>query len=120
MNQMIFRSKALLMSIALLVAVAPEVLQVSAAQGAKRELLGEAVPSNQTGRLIRILPSTSFVNVRNGEVIRFETNGKFFSWSFDGALDVNSFVLNRVMPGGMLDHRVTVYIAPNPDYSGPF
>ena len=119
-NQIIFRGKAMISAAALILIVAPIGLQAQATQGPRPELLGEPVPANETGRLIRILPTTRFVNVTGGELVRFEINGKFFSWSFNGALDISSFVLNRVMPVGLLDHHVTVYIAPNPNYNGPY
>ena len=82
------------------------------------DLLGDAVAA-PIGRPVRIGAATRYVNVEGGEVIRFDVNGKSFSWSFSGPLAVTSFNLMRIAPPGTLDHDVMVYIAPNPNYSGP-
>ena len=59
-------------------------------------------------------PDTSYVNVTGGEVIRFEVGGKSFVWNFIGTR--SSFDLARVAPPGLLDRKVTAYVAPNPMY----
>ena len=82
------------------------------------DLLGDRVAA-PVGRLVQIGAATRYVNVEGGEIIRFDINGKSFSWNFSGPLTVASFNLMRIAPPGMLDHDVTVYIAPNPNYSGP-
>lgn len=84
----------------------------------RQDLLGDPVAA-AVGRLIRIDAGTRFVTVEGGETIRFESNGREFSWSFSGPLSVTSFNLRRVTPAGMLDHDVFVYIRPNPNYFGP-
>ena len=77
------------------------------------DLLGNQVAPEQAVRTIVIKPTTKYVNVMMGDVVKFVANGKSFGWSFDGADGVNSFKLNRVAPAGMLDRPVTVYISPS-------
>lgn len=85
----------------------------------RTELLGDPVASGSMGRVIRIDPGTRYVNVEGGETIRFDINGKIFGWNFSGPLTVTSFNLRQVVPPGLLDHDVLVYIRANPDYRGP-
>ena len=87
-------------------------LGAQAAPAAK--LLGDPVAVSQATRTITLGPDTRYVNVTQGEVIRFVTNDKEFAFSFDGA-DIASFDLQRVAPAGVLDHPVMVYVAPQPD-----
>lgn len=82
------------------------------------DLLGSAAPVSAAARTIVIKPDTRYVNVTGGETIRFVAGEKSFAWHFDGALQVTSFALNQVAPSGLLEHKVTVYIAPNPLYTG--
>ena len=65
-------------------------------------------------RTIVIKPTTSYVNVTGGEVIRFEVGDKSFVWNFSGP--GSSFDLARVAPTSVLDRKVTAYVAPNPMY----
>ena len=112
------RCRAVVSLVVLCLLFATASFDVQAASTLKAELLGQTVSDNEAGRLVHILPTTRYVNVTGGEIIRFEINGKYFSWSFDGPLDVNSFPLSLIMPAGMIDHEIKIYIAPNPDYSG--
>ncbi|HKU06944.1 MAG TPA: CzcE family metal-binding protein [Bradyrhizobium sp.] len=79
------------------------------------DLLGKAAPESAAARTIVITSDTKYVNVTGGETIRFVVGEKSFLWNFDGRM-IDSFDLNRTAPLGMLDHRVTVYVAPNPMY----
>ena len=83
--------------------------------GQRQDLLGDPVATG-AGRMIRIGAGTRHVNVVGGETIRFEVDGRYFSWSFSGPLSVTSFSLLLIAPPGMLDHDVIVYIASNPNY----
>jgi len=78
------------------------------------DLLGSPGSPSMVTRTIVIKPTTSYVNVTGGEVIRFEVGDKSFLWNFSGP--GSSFDLTRVAPPSVLDHKVTAYIAPNPMY----
>lgn len=99
-------------SLAALVLLGALGAQADAAQPAK--LLGDPVGVSQATRTITIGPGTKYVNVAQGEVIKFVANHNEFAFKFDGA-DIASFDLQRIAPAGVLDHPVTVYVQPAPD-----
>lgn len=78
------------------------------------DLLGNPAPVSAATRTIVIAPDTRYVNVIGGETIKFVVGDKSFAWTFDGAY--SAFDLNQTAPAGMLDHKVTAYVAPNPLY----
>ena len=65
------------------------------------------------GRTIDITGGTKWVNVKNGEVIRFVSNGREFTWYFDGVAQPRPFDLAQIAPAGFVDHSVTVYVSPS-------
>ena len=77
-------------------------------------LVGDPAPTASATRTIAIQPDTRYVNVTGGEVVRFTAGDRSFAWNFNGRL--SSFDLATVAPQGMLDHKVTAYVAPNPLY----
>jgi hypothetical protein len=82
------------------------------------DLLGDPAPGARAQRTLTITPETKYVNVEGGQIIKFSVGDKDFTWDFDGAETVMSFDLNRVAPEGLLDHKVTAYVSPNPLYIG--
>jgi hypothetical protein len=81
-------------------------------------LLGTAAPSSVAAQKIHIQPDTKYVNVEGGDAVTFIVGDKTFTWIFDGSRNVGSFDLSKVAPSGVLDHPVTVYIAPDPQRLG--
>lgn len=81
------------------------------AHAARTELYGDPTAVTEATRTIEITPDTTHVNVRMGEVVLFVANGQSFAFNFDGPR-AQSFDLARVAPPGMIDHRVTAYVAP--------
>jgi hypothetical protein len=77
-------------------------------------LVGDPAPVSAAPREIRIEPSTKYVNVEGGEVVKFDVGAKSFAWNFDVGQSTSNFDLNEVAPKGLLGHPVTVYIAPDP------
>jgi formylmethanofuran dehydrogenase subunit B len=75
---------------------------------------GELVPQLGAMRTVRIDAKTKYVNVTANETVKFEANGNAFAINFADGL--SAFDLNRLAPAGVIDHKVTVYIAPNPLY----
>ena len=100
--------------LAIVLAVAAAVAGTAACAAAPARLLGDPAAAAQAQRTIVIAPTTRYVNVIQGDVVKFVANGTTFSWNFDGPAGVSSFELNRVAPAGALDHPVTAYVAPNP------
>ena len=85
------------------------------------DLFGEAAqaPSAQRAivaavadRTITVSGDTKWVNVNHYEVVRFVSNGREFTWYFDGVAQPRPFNLNEIAPAGFLNHSVTVYVAP--------
>jgi hypothetical protein len=101
--------------LSIVLAVAGMVASLAASAAVRADLLGDPSPANQAQRTIVITPTTKYVNVTEGDVVRFVVDGQTFVWNFDGSPDINSFPLNRVAPAGVLDHTVTAYVARNMD-----
>jgi hypothetical protein len=95
-------------------------LSASSSMAATRDyLLGDPAPAAAAAnRTIKITPDTTHVNVEGGQIVRFDIDGKTFSWDFNGPETAGSFDLNRVAPPGLLDHPVKVYVSPTPTYVG--
>jgi hypothetical protein len=79
-------------------------------------LLGQQVDDAAATQVVIIHPATKWTNIESGQIVRFVANNKTFTWSFTNSQTVTSFDLNRVTPPGFLDHRVTVYLTPDPKY----
>ncbi len=77
--------------------------------------MGEVVPLSGAARTIRIDAKTKYVNVTAHETVKFEANGNAFAISFAEGLP--QFDLRLLAPPGVLDHKVTAYVAPDPLYS---
>lgn len=73
-------------------------------------LYGDPAPLAAATRTIVISPQTRFVNVRGGDIVRFEAGDKSFAWNFNGPLEIRSFDLQATAPAGLLDHSVMAYI----------
>ena len=89
-------------------------LSASAATSSTSSLKGEVVPLSGAMRTIKIDAKTTYVNVTGHETVKFETNGNAFAIRF--ADDLQQFELNQLAPAGVIDHKVTVYVAPDPVY----
>lgn len=63
-------------------------------------------------RTIALNGNTKWVNVNHYEVVRFTSNGRDFTWYFDGVAQPRPFNLAEIAPAGFIDHSVTVYVAP--------
>jgi hypothetical protein len=96
---------------------AATLLGLLAAAGAQAatstRLLGEPVPTEQAQRTVVIGPDTKWVNVTQGEIVRFDAQGRDFAFDFDGL--PRAVNLAAIAPPGTVDHPVTVYVAGNPE-----
>jgi hypothetical protein len=104
-----FTLAAILMSAAAMPAVA---------DSDHKDFFGDAAPPSAATQEIQIDSNTKYVNVTGGDVVKFNVGDKTFTWDFDVAQSVDSFELNQVAPNGILDHPVTVYVAPDPQRIG--
>lgn len=80
-------------------------------------LLGQQVDDAAATQVVIIHPNTKWTNIESGQIVRFVAGNKTFTWSFTNSQTIDSFDLNRVTPPGFLDHRVTVYLTPDPKYT---
>jgi hypothetical protein len=76
---------------------------------------GSPVDPQDAQRVLVIQPNTRWVNVTQGETVRFVVAASQFSWRFDG-LDGRSFDLQTIAPPGVLARTVTVYVTRNPGH----
>ena len=90
---------------------------LSPAEVRAQALHGEASPLTEANRTIVIAPATRYVNVMEGDVVKFVASGREFAYKFDGA-NFGGFDLQSVAPAGALQHAVMTYVAPNPDELG--
>lgn len=79
---------------------------------------GVSVANTAAERTIEIKPKTKYVNVVDGETVKFAVDGKEFSWHFRTWPNVDQFGLERIAPHDTLANGVTVYVARNPLYFG--
>jgi hypothetical protein len=70
------------------------------------------------GRTVVMDDKTSYVNVADGDTIRFESGGKSFTFTFDAWNSVNSVDLAAIAPAGVSVPKILVYITQNPLYVG--
>lgn len=80
-------------------------------------LLGQQVDDTAATQSVRIGPDTRWANIESGQIVRFIIGSRTFTWAFNNSQEITSFDLNRVTPPGLLDHRVTIYLTPDPKYT---
>ena len=68
-------------------------------------------------RAITISSATKYVNVTQGDVVKFDVDGKTFTWQFDTLRANASFDFSAIAPSGANTHGIRVYVAPNPTYA---
>jgi hypothetical protein len=93
---------------------------VAGAAPQPRAFLGDAAPAQAAAdRVIVITAATRYVNVTGGQTVRFVVGDRSFTWCFqNGNAHVIPFDLQMIAPQGLLNHRITTYVADNPLYLG--
>jgi heavy-metal resistance protein CzcE len=106
----------------IVVAMTLGVLNLSASALTPGSHMGEVVPLSGATRTIPIDAKTRYVNVTAHETVKFVVNGNAFAVKFSGssattfAFAPSVFDLAQLAPAGVLGHKVTVYVAPDPLY----
>ena len=77
---------------------------------------GRIVMSDTADRDVTVDASTRWVNVTNGQTVRFDVGGQRFTFTFDAWPTTDSIPLSAIAPKGVAVPDVRVYIAPNPLY----
>ena len=87
------------------------------AAGIKDHAYGEATNNEAANRSITLSSTTKWVNVADGEVVRFNKDGRSFAWRFSTLNDA-PFDLSAIAPAGLDVKGVRVYVAADPALSG--
>lgn len=69
-------------------------------------------------RTITVTPATRYVNVTDGETVKFSVDGKAFSWHFSSWPGAQQIALDKLAPKDTVASGVIVYVARNPLYYG--
>ena len=59
------------------------------------------------------LGALKYINIKYGETITFRSEGKQFTWTFDG-LDRLALELSKIAPPGFANKPLTIYIPQDP------
>lgn len=79
-------------------------------------IYGQPAAGTAADRQIALRPDTRWVNVSNGDTVRFTAGGKSFVWHFDTLQDAPTFALGAIAPRDIDVGAVRVYVAANPLY----
>jgi hypothetical protein len=79
---------------------------------------GILVTTSAFDRVINVDAGTKYVNVTNGETVRFNANGQMFIWHFDTFPTETQFDLSKIASANVTLKGVQVYVANNPQYYG--
>jgi hypothetical protein len=80
------------------------------------QIYGEAVQGGAPDRSVTVTPSTRYVNVDDGQTVRFNASGKTFEWHFDTLGGSPNFDLSAIAPKDVDVSGVRVYVDQNPLY----
>jgi len=78
---------------------------------------GMAAANGAADKTIELAPNTKWVNVVNGETVRFNAGARTFSWHFSTFSD-KPFDLSDIAPRDVDVKGVRVYVATDPAMSG--
>lgn len=81
------------------------------AQDQRGILYGSPAAPAQAERSVALPASAKWVNVKQGETVRFTVGNVEFAWQFTGR-SAKPFDLREIAPAGSLASEVTVYVAP--------
>jgi uncharacterized membrane protein len=96
--------------------VATLMLAAAAAQADERlSLYGMPAP-DAGAQTVVLKDGTRYVNVNDGETVRFVHGDKSFSWTFNTPERGAVVALDALAPREFDVHGVTVYVAPDPQY----
>jgi len=91
----------------------------SMAQAANINLNTHGDPANSASaeRTIKLAPTTRWVNVTDGETVRFTKDGHTFAWRFS-TINSAMFDLSTIAPADVDVKGVRVYVAANSAFGG--
>jgi len=85
--------------------------------------VGSPGDPDTVSRIVHLGPSSTFANVDYGQNVEFIAKGQdgkrqSFAWRFNVWPNTDMMYLNQVAPAGFIDHKVRIYIGPDPQYFG--
>jgi hypothetical protein len=86
--------------------------------GAASADYGQPAPEGSHARVLKLKPGSKYLNVTDGETVKFDVDGKCFTWTVGTFSHQGLFKLSDIAPAGVRAEGVTVYVAPNPIYYG--
>jgi hypothetical protein len=93
-------------------------LVIGSASAAPSANLGEPAAEGSHARVLKLKPGAKHFNVTNGETIKFDVDGKCFTWTVRTFAHQGLFKLSDIAPEGVRADGVTVYVADDPLYYG--
>lgn len=78
---------------------------------------GSAALAAAPARVINLAASTKYVNVTDGDTVRFVQGDTSFTWHFEIFPSRDVFKLSNIAPATMHVDGVEVYVAANPLYA---
>ena len=109
------RFSLLLLSLSLSSAVFASTAQASGPTGTAADF-GSTAPESAQTRVIDLSASTKYVNVTDGDTVRFVQGNTSFTWHFETFPGRGEFKLSRIAPAAMHVDGVEVFVAANPLY----
>lgn len=79
---------------------------------------GMATAAANADRHVVIKADTKWVNIDDGDTVKFDVNGNSFTWHFDTLRGESAFELSKIAPEGVDVGKVIVYVGANPLYRG--
>jgi hypothetical protein len=106
------KAQTLISAVAMFTAIAAH----AAPAGQPADYGQSAAPDEAVTRTVEITPDTHYVNVVNGETVRFKVAGDSFAWHVSTYPNLNAFELGKIAPSGVTMPKVLVYVAANDTY----
>ncbi|MFC5477116.1 CzcE family metal-binding protein [Massilia suwonensis] len=78
--------------------------------------IGMSSPVSAATRTVTIAPQTRYINVNQGDIVKFEVEGKVFAWQFDTERPQGWLDLALFAPKGINTYAVQVFVGQNPLY----
>jgi plastocyanin len=103
-------------SIAIFIVSASVAASAQSAVSTEAAKYGQIVPANSTRKEIVVKPDTKWVNVRDGDTVRFVADGRNFTWHFATYPNTTHLDLATIAPQDFPSGKVTVYVAQNQLY----
>lgn len=104
-------AKKIALALAMLTAIAANAQPTG--QGAD---YGQTAPEQAAERTVEVTAGTRYVNVVNGQTVKFKVGDGSFAWHVSTYPNVGAFDLASIAPAGMSVPNVQVYVAPGDGY----